>query len=273
MEKLREKVLLRREEETLLITLYAKTLAAPQGILEDPAAWKLLDQIEYDFSKLRVPNGTRATIVLRAKKIDSVVRGFLARHPDGVVLHLGCGLDTRFNRVDNGLVTWVDLDLPAVISLRQKLFPPTPRYQMLAASAADLNWTDQVQAGGKALLVAAEGLFMYLHEADVRGLIGKLCSAFPGCELVFDAFSELTARRVGANPALKKTGAAVHWGIDDALQIESWAPGLRLEEEWYFSRSEDIARMPFGFRLMNNLNLKAGLSKRLLLLKTVLLHR
>ena len=160
METRKEKVLLRQEEETLLITLCAKTIAAPKGILEDPAAWKLLEQIDYDFSKLHVPNGTRSTVVLRAKKIDSVVRDFLARHPDGVVLHLGCGLDTRFTRVDNGQVIWYDLDLPAVIDLRAKFFEQTPRYRMLASSASDMKWIEQVQAASKPVLVAAEGLMI-----------------------------------------------------------------------------------------------------------------
>ncbi len=246
----KEKVLLRQEEETLLITLCAKTIAAPKGILEDPAAWSLLDQIEYDFSKLHVPNGTRSTIVLRAKKIDSVVRDFLARHPDGVVLHLGCGLDTRFTRVDNGQVNWYDLDLPAVIELRAKFFEQSARYHMLASSASDMKWIEQVQAASKPVLVAAEGLMMYLHEADVKALIGKLRAAFPDCELVFDAFSALTARRVGANPALKKTGAVIHWGIDDPIEIESWAPGLRLKEEWFFNQSTDIKKMSLYYRLM-----------------------
>jgi O-methyltransferase involved in polyketide biosynthesis len=42
-----------------------------------------------------------------------------------VAVHIGCGLDTRFDRVDNGQVVWYDLDLPLVIGLRRKLIPET----------------------------------------------------------------------------------------------------------------------------------------------------
>jgi hypothetical protein len=65
-----------------------------------------------------------------------------------------------------------------------------------------------------------------------------------------DVFSGLTARNVGRNPSLKKTGATVHWGIDDATELERWRPGTRLIEEWYFTQSAQIPNLGFGDRLI-----------------------
>ena len=90
-------------------------------------------------------------------KIDREMREFLQTAPDGVVLHLGCGLDTRFARVDNGLVTWFDLDLPDVIELRRKFFSENERYHMIASSVTDWGWLDQVQGGGKAGVCGRRG--------------------------------------------------------------------------------------------------------------------
>jgi O-methyltransferase involved in polyketide biosynthesis len=243
-------VSLTAEQETLLITLFCKTLGSPEGYFEDPAAWRLVESIDYDFDKLRVKTGTRLTVPIRAKKIDSYVHAFLQEHPDGVVLHLGCGLDTRFQRLDNGKVEWYDLDLPDAIVLRRKFFEESDRYHMIASSVTAWDWLNLVRAQGRAVFVAAEGLLMYLHEEDVKALMLKLKEHFPGCGLACDVFSGFTARNVRRNPSLQKTGAVIHWGIDDAREIESWAPGIRLLEEWYFDQSADISKLAGRYRLM-----------------------
>ena len=242
------KVTLTPEQETLLITLYAK--AQPDNpVLFDPKAQEILDQVDYDFSRLRVPYKTIVLICQRAKKLDEVTRDFLDQHPGGVVLQLGCGLDSRFQRVEDGRVVWYDLDMPPVIQLRRRFFTEGQRYHMIAASVTDLQWVDTIRADGRPVLVVAEGLLMYLDEADVRRLVGRLREAFPGSRLIADVFSRLTARSATKHPSLQSTGATIGWGIDDAHELEIWASGIRLLEEWYFSDDPDLPRLPFGYRI------------------------
>jgi len=251
------KVTLTPEQETLLITLYAK--AQPGNpLLFDPTAQDILSRVDYDFARLRVPYKTVVLICQRAKKLDIVTRGFLDEHPGGVVLQLGCGLDSRFLRVDDGRVNWYDLDMPPVVELREQFFTPSERYHMIAASVTDLEWMDTVASGGRPVLVVAEGLLMYLDEADVRRLVLRLHETFPGCRLIADVFSRLTARSATKHPSLKSTGATIGWGMDDPRELEAWAPGLRLLEEWYFSDDPDLARLNFGYRVAYRL---AGIFK------------
>ena len=99
------------------------------------------------------------------------------------------------------------------------------------------------------MLVVAEGLLMYLSEAEVRRLVLQLHETFPGCRLIADVFSRLMARSATIHPSLKSTGATIGWGIDDAHDLEAWAPGLRLLEEWYFTDDPDLARLSFGYRV------------------------
>src|SRR5512136_1265660 len=173
----KSKITLTPEQETLLIPLYTK--AQPGNpLFFDPKAQEILNQLEYDFTRLRVPYKTVILICQRAKKLDAVVGAFLSDHPGGVVLHLGCGLDGRFWRVDNGQVEWYDLDMPAVIELRQRFFTAHERYHTIAASVADLEWMDAVVVGGRPVLVVAEGLLMYLDEVTVRGLVLLLHETF-----------------------------------------------------------------------------------------------
>ena len=236
------------EQETLLIPLYAK--AQPDNpLFFDPKAQEILEQIDYDFSQLKVPYKTVVLVCQRANKLDETARVFLSEAPGSIVLHLGCGLDNRFGRVDNGQVEWYDLDMPPVIALRQRFYPHNQRNHLISSSVTDLEWIDTVAAQGKPVLVIAEGLLMYLSEADVKRLLINLGQTFPGCRLIADVFSVLTAKSAARHPSLKQTGAALGWGIDDSYAMEKWASGIRLLEEWFFTQDPQLNRLSFGYRL------------------------
>ena len=250
-----ETVLLGKEQETLLIPLYAKAQDNP--ILPDENARRILDRVQYDFAKLHIPQKTVVTLLIRAKQLDSYTQQFIAAHPNALILHLGCGLDSRCLRVPRAQTLWFDLDLPDAIDLRRKFYTETETYRMIASSVTDLTWLDQISAEGRPVFVVAEGLLMYLHESEVRALLLCLHQKFPGCSLVFDAFSKLTADRVQAHPSLQKTGATIHWGINDPHDIERWTkgdhPGIQWKEEWFFSQSPDIHRLSWFYRFMFSL--------------------
>ena len=163
------------------------------------------------------------------------------------MLHLGCGLDSRFWRVDNGEVEWYNLDMLPVID-SAKFFGGNDRYHLIASSVTDLEWVNRVAAAGRPVLVVAEGLLMYLGEADVKRLVLQLRETFPGCRLIADVFSRLTARSATRHPSLSEP-ARVSAGIDDPHDIESWAQGIRLLEEWYFTQDPDLDRLSSGSRL------------------------
>jgi O-methyltransferase involved in polyketide biosynthesis len=242
------KIALTPEQETLLIPLYTK--AQPGNpLFFDPKAQEILDQVDYDFTRLRVPYKTVILVCQRAKKLDAVTREFLGERPSAAVLHLGCGLDGRFWRVDNGQVVWYDLDMQPVIDLRRQFFPSSDRYHMISSSVTDLEWVERIEAAGRPVLVVAEGLLMYLNEEDVKRLVLRLCQAFPGCRLIADVFSRMTARSATQHPALKQTGASIGWGIDDSHEIEAWSTGIRLLEEWYFTQDPDLDRLSPAYRL------------------------
>jgi O-methyltransferase involved in polyketide biosynthesis len=251
----KERILLTKEQETLLIPLFSKAQDNP--ILDDDKAHQILEGVQYDFRGLKIPQKTVVMMNMRAKKLDSYTAEFIERHPEAVILHLGCGLDSRCLRVERRETTWYDLDLPDVIELRRKFYPESKTYCMIASSVTDPTWLELVTPLHKPVFVVAEGLLMYLQESEVRDLILCLHQKFPGCSLVFDAFSKLTAGGVGFNPSLRKTGATVHWGIDDPYEIESWAKGwgssIQLKEEWFFSQSPDIDRLSWFNRFMFHL--------------------
>src|SRR5512132_3573025 len=102
--------------ETLLMTLYVRARESQRtnAMIHDDKAVEMVNQIAGDFSRLRMQRHDEIAVIMRMKRFDKHVQDFLTRNPDGVVVHIGCGLDTRFERVDNGQVEWFDLDMPDV---------------------------------------------------------------------------------------------------------------------------------------------------------------
>jgi len=257
---MKAKISLTKEQETLLIPLYAKAQDNP--LFDDQKTQQILASVEYDFQKLKVPQKTAVMLQIRAKQLDVYTRQFITAHPNALILHLGCGLDSRCERVARAGTRWIDLDMPDVIELRRKFYPETETYHLIASSVTDLSWMEKVSSEGRPVLVVAEGLLMYLHESDVKALILRLQQKFPGCELAFDAFSKLTADRVQSHPSLQKTGAVIHWGIDDPHEIEQWAPGIQLKEEWFFGQTPDLNRLSWLYRFMFRLTRSMEVANR-----------
>ena len=114
--------------ETLLIPLYmrAKESRRDNPILYDKAAERLADSLEYDYSQFDGAKLSEVGCVVRGWYFDRAVRRFIEAHPHPVVVNVGCGLDTRFQRIGDGKAVFYDLDLPEVIALRRELIPEQP---------------------------------------------------------------------------------------------------------------------------------------------------
>lgn len=152
-----EKVHLTGAKETLLMTLYGKALESrmPQSLLGDHFADAALRKIDYDFARLKVDENLGIGLAIRAKTLDVRVEDFLARNPGAIVLHLGCGLDTRIFRVDPPpWVDWFDIDYPEVIELRRKLYPSRDHYHLIASSVTEPGWLADVPRNRLAIVVA-----------------------------------------------------------------------------------------------------------------------
>jgi O-methyltransferase involved in polyketide biosynthesis len=223
--------------ETLLIALHARVLEAqrPAPLIRDDRAPALAAQIDYDFSRFALRDHDQTTTIMRLREFDRQASAFLARSPQAVVVHIGCGLDTRFDRVDNGRVAWYDLDLPEVIELRQQLIGETGRCTVLGCSVFDSRWLDLVAPqSGRPFLFLAEGVLPYFDPDQVRDLVQTLQQHFPGCELVFDALTPFMIGLHNLELRLSKVGARLRWALRRERELEAWGKGIRLLEAWYY---------------------------------------
>jgi len=247
--------------ETLFLPLYALALESqrPDPIMVDEGAVDLTRRLNHHFAdsdkrilrrlaKGKLPSTLLTTVTLRIRMFDRFATAFLEREPDGIVVSLGCGLDDRRRRVDNGSVRWYDLDLPEVIELRRRFLPEAERMRFIASSVLDFAWLDQLpDEPGHRFLFLAEGLFMYLPPDAVRSIVVTIAERFPGAELVAEVANTRTVRmmqsRFGRGKLRRQFGlsdnVAFQSGIADSREIESWAPGLTFLGDWtYYDEDE-----------------------------------
>lgn len=182
---------------------------------------------------------------LRSRHFDRVTADFLHRHPEGTVLQLGCGLDTRYDRIYNGKAKWFDLDLPEVIALRKRFFSEKDSYRMIPASVTENSWISEI--GGGPVLVLAEGLLMYLSAPEVDEILGRLVRAFPGGELLAEVFHRRWIRMMDSAWMRMKFEKQLHLdkgvkftsGVESGAEFEQRIPGMEFLDEWtYFDDNE-----------------------------------
>ncbi|KOG08778.1 class I SAM-dependent methyltransferase [Streptomyces viridochromogenes] len=224
-------------QETLLIPLYGRAVEnrKKEAVLRDPVAEELVAAIDYDFARFDGLPSLLGT-VLRTSLFDRWVADFLAEHPTGTVIEIGTGLNTRYERTDNGQARWFDLDLPDVIELRRTFFTDTPRRTMIAASVTDEAWADTVAAhSGGPYLFAAEAVLPYLRETDVRKVIGLLGDRFPGSLLALDTSGPGHFDTQDQDDALGKVRARMQWACADPARLAEWRPGVDVLASHTFS--------------------------------------
>lgn len=215
--------------ETLLITLYARAKDAKSShpVINDQKAVEMLERIDYDFQKFERGKMSYYGVLARAKTMDDQVKKFIAENPDCVIISVGCGLDTRFLRVDNGKIRWYNLDFPAVIAQREQFFDPHERVVNIGKSALDPTWTQDVVTQGKKLLILSEGVLMYFKEEEVRTFLGIVTQGFDSFEAQFDLLYKGAVNKGRMHDTVKNTTAEFHWGVKDGSEVVALCPMLQ----------------------------------------------
>ena len=254
-----DKIQFTKEKETMLMTLSGRAIQSQwkNPILRDPWAEEAMRHIDYDLSKQLTGVASWSMwkdigptiIATRAATFDLLTTRFLADHPDATVLHVGCGMDSRIFRIDPPAgVQWFDVDYPDVIALRHQLFPErNAAYHMIGAQLDDLRWMDDVPRDKPGLLIA-EGVLMYLSEAEVKALLNAVVDHFPGGQMIFDVVHPFILKRAGSN--VGSTGATYKWSLDDPQDIKQLEPKLELIKEFRMHELVGFSRFALWARAL-----------------------
>lgn len=253
-------------QATLLLPLLARARDAERknSVLSDSYAKDIVAKLRYDFAALEEgehTEGEQLNWVIRAWNFDNTARSFFAdAAAAATVVNIGAGLDTTFQRIDDGKVQWFNIDLPDVAALRSSLIPDTEREVTIAKSVFDYSWLDDVaeSPAGRRVLLMAAGVLFYFNETEVGSLFRQLARQFPNAHFVFDAMSSpiwiaLTNWQMHRTGKLEPT-ARLRWHIRKASRISRYVRTARVVEE-YSMFSRIAPRDEWGKKLIRDLRI------------------
>ncbi len=261
-----EKINIQGVPETMLQTLYARAAYSEQKghLFYDAKAIELVSRIDYNFthaaSDAMMSNGVIARTVL----LDRMVCDFIKMHPDGTVINITCGLDTRFYRVDNGKIRWYNLDLPETAALRERLLQESGRISVIAKSAMDGTWADEIEPPKDKTLVLIEGLVMYLTEPDVRQILSIIDRRFTEAEIIMEIMNPWVVKHMKER-SIESTGAKFTWGLKSGRALKPIAPNLTWIKD--VSLAEGMKLIYPAYRLFGWIPAVKSISNKLVLLK------
>ena len=205
---------LNNESKTLFIPLLGKAVMSKSNLfLHDSKAEEIIANINYDFESLKQSKWLSMYMSLRALLIDELCNDYIKKHENSIIIHLGCGLDSRCLRVNQNFKIWYDIDYEAVIKIREKFYNEDKKYKMIGSSVVDYIWLNEIEDSNN-ILIVAEGLTMYLKEEEIRELLSQINNKFESVHLLFDAYSKKGVKASKIKNPVNKMKAKVTYGID-----------------------------------------------------------
>ena len=241
-------------QKTLFLPLWGRAVETQKKhpLLVDETAVSIIQQVDFDFSKVAQNIDTLSQIawIKRSLICDQVIERFLEKYPTGTVVNIGCGLDTTFERTDNGRLKWYDLDLPDVISLRQQFVKESARRKFVAASFLEHQWLEDLEVQDNVLFISA-GVFYYFDEATIKEFVLRLVAKYPGSELLFDVSSpmgvKIANQKVVESSGLDENSHLV-WGVERKEDLLEWDERISLIDTYFYyqGRVEGLRNILLG---------------------------
>ena len=226
--------------KTLYIPLYGKSYVSEKGIiLHDAKTEEIWAAEGFALKGKSASKWLAYYMAMRAAVFDRWLSAKLEESPDAVVLHLGCGMDSRICRVGDQGHGWYDVDFPDVIAQRKRYYPENENYKMLAADVARDDFLSEI--GGKSAIVVMEGISMYLKRSQLQELLTRLSARFEQISLLMDCYTEFAARASRYKNPINDVGVTEVYGLDEPKMLEK--SGLRFLRGMDMTPSDLIDRL------------------------------
>ena len=216
--------------KTLYIPLYGKATVSRKGIiLHDPKAEEIWAREGFPLKGKSSSKWLAYTMGMRAAVFDQWLREQMADAEDTLVIHIGCGLDSRAQRVGLADARWFDVDFPDVIRERKRYYSETDAYRMLGADARDPAWLGCLPKAESALLVM-EGVSMYLRQEELKALLRAAGEHFAHVRVLMDCYTSFGAKASRFKNPINDVGVTTVYGLDDPKTLED-GTGLSFMKE------------------------------------------
>lgn len=200
---------------TLYIPLFCKAHVSKRGvILNDKIAEKIWDNNPVPLGKKSKSKWLAYFMAMRSRVFDDWVRQMLSEHEDAIVVHIGCGLDSRAVRIGAENTIWYDLDFPSVIKERKKYYSENHHYRMISGNAMQNEWLSRIPAGKEAVVVM-EGVSMYIPPKKLEGLFSMLQTHFSALNILMDVYTEFGAKMSEVRNPINEVGVTKTFGMNN----------------------------------------------------------
>lgn len=206
--------------KTLYIPLYGKSYVSKKGIILNDKKAEAIWEAEGFALKGKTRSKWLAYYMgIRAAVFDEWVKRQMRAEPEAVVIHIGCGMDSRVLRIGTMGHEWYDVDFPEVIEERKRYYSEPAGYRMLAADVRDSQWLAAISER-KCAIVVMEGVSMYLTTEERRALTASLCAHFERVSLLMDCYTELAAKMSKYRNPINEVGVTEVYGVDDPASCQ-----------------------------------------------------
>lgn len=216
--------------KTLYIPLYGKAYVSRKNmILEDKKAEELWDLVDITLKGKSKSKWLAYYMAMRAAVYDDWTRQEVSKNPEAVVLHIGCGLDSRNLRVGVKDTVWYDIDFPEVTEERKKYYTESDSYHMLAADMRSREWKEHI-AGNCDAVILLEGVSMYFKPEELIELLSDICGYFKSVKLLMDCYTVRAAKSSKYKNPINDVGVTVVYGYDNPQELAEKS-GLKFVKE------------------------------------------
>ena len=201
--------------KTLYIPLYGKSYVSKKGIiLKDKKAEEIWEKEQFKLKGRSKSKWLSYYMGIRASVFDEWVQEQMTKYPEAVVIHIGCGMDSRVIRVKTNNHYWYDVDFPEVIAERRKYYNEDEHYKMINGDARKSDWLDK-SSYNKHAIVVLEGISMYLTNLELKKLISNIGNHFEAVNLLMDCYSLFAAKMSKYKNPIKDVGVTNVCGLDN----------------------------------------------------------
>lgn len=239
--------------KTLFIPLYGKSQVSKKGlILHDPTAEKIWKEEAFPIKGKSKSKWLTYNMAMRARVFDDWTENMLEQDPDAIVLHLGCGLDSRCIRVKHPYANWIDGDFQDVISLRKHYFEETETYHMRVIDVSDTRQIEMLPDHDAAIVIL-EGISMYLSNEQINRFFLALHEKYQRLHILMDVYTEFGAKASKYKNPVNDVGVTKLYGIDD-FQPVLQNTGIKIKSEHSFTPDRLVNELSgfdkFVFRIL-----------------------
>lgn len=229
--------------KTLYIPLYGKAFVSRKGILlRDEKAEEIWNRAGFPLKGKAKSKWLACNMGMRSAVFDRWLEEKLREDPEAVILHPGCGLDSRVLRVPAPERDWFDVDFSAVIQERGRYFQESDHYHMIPSDIRDMGWLSGIPAGSSAIVVM-EGVSMYLTPQELQTVLQQWKAHFSGLKILMDSYTVFAAKATKYKNPIHAVGVSQVYGFDDP-EVLAEAAGLRFVKEHDLTPPELIRQLP-----------------------------